>query len=145
MICLKMKFNRKKGFVFSLDALLAVIIVTIVFLFTINYFSQTHEKIYYIYSAKEANDALAVLDYKGILDAADEGEIMQEIAELLPSSEAKLNITISDIKLENKITTTFGDIEKNFVISGKRFFILTNETVNGVNGFGVVKYLVWKK
>ena len=90
---MKVIFKKKKrGFVLTLDALIAAVIVVMALSFAASYFFETQEKIYYIYSAKATNDALAVLDYNETLQTLNEQQIMQEMNRLLPSSQAKFDI-----------------------------------------------------
>ena len=137
--------KKKRGFVLTLDALIATIIVIMALSFSTAYFFETQEKIYYIYSAKATNDALAVLDYSETLQTLNQAQIMQEMGKLLPSSQAKFNIITVNTDLENRTNTIFEPYsEKNFVVSSKRFFVLKNSN-DSVNGFGVVRCLTWKK
>ena len=143
---MKGKMKNKNGFILSLDAFLAVIIMGIVFSFVVSSFFQTPERIQDIYSIKEANDAIAVLDYGGVLDSFDEEDIANSFSNLLGSSEAKFNITSADVELTSQedLLINWNKTEKDFVISGKRFFVIKNSTET-VDKFAVVRYFIWKK
>mgnify|MGYP001568372901 CR=1 FL=1 len=78
-----------------------------------------------------------------VIYTKNETKILGEFSKLLPSSDTKINMTTTNTELGNKQNLAFGGTEKNFVISGKRFFVLKNGT--SVNGFGVARYKVWKK
>ncbi len=135
----------KKGFVLSLDALFAVLIVVTALIFATSYVPQQKEKIFYLYNEKAANDAFAVLDYNNILQTKNPAIITQEMNKLLSSSEFKLNMTTCDVDLSGKSSMTFGSTPQNssFVMSGKRFFTIKNNGI--VTGFGAVSYNVWQK
>jgi hypothetical protein len=141
--------KRKKGFILSFDVLMAIIFAMTAISFSIIYFYQAEEKIHYIYSLKTADDAFAVLDYNGDLASLNENQIMSQFGILMPGHRAKVEITTIDIDLTpgTEVDYTFGEdppAGQEFIVSGKRFFILKNSGV-GITDFGVAKYLVWKE
>jgi len=138
--------KNKRGFVLSLDAFLSIIVLVLVISFITSSFFQTPERTQYIYSVKEANDVIAVLDYEDVLDTLDESKISQGFSNLLESSEGKFNITYDDVDLtgEDNLFVNENKTEKGFVISGKRFFVIKDST-GTVEQFAVVSYSIWKK
>lgn len=134
---------QRKGFVLSMDALFATIIVIAAVVFATSFFSQQHEKVYYLYNVKEVNDAVYALDNVNMLETLDQSAINQEMSKLLQSYEFNFNMTSCDTDLTNKSSTVFGSTPKGFTTTGKHFFILKDNTT--ITGFGVIKYQAWKK
>jgi len=134
---------QRKGFVLSMDALFATIIVIAAVVFATSFFSQQHEKVYYLYNIKEVNDAVYALDNVNLLETLDQSAISQNMSKLLESYEFKFNITKCNTDLTNKSSSVFGLTPKGFTTTGKHFFIIKNNTT--ITGFGEIKYQAWKK
>jgi hypothetical protein len=132
-----------KGFVLSLDALIGALLAFSMFSYLLFYPLANEAIMEKLYLTKQGSDAMIVIDYNEKIDTLNESEITQELENLLNSSEMKLNITYSDSELESKTNLVFGNQPRGFAGSGKRFFVVSNET--DITFFGVVSYNIWKK
>jgi hypothetical protein len=84
----------KKGYIFTLDAAFAVIIVTVLLFMVYNYSITSYSSaVDPLPIRRLASDIVAVLDYNGVLDTLDEGTIESELNQLLPPN-MNMSITI---------------------------------------------------
>jgi len=161
-----------KGFVFSLDALIAIIVVIILLTTAYYYIAKSEEnKLSNLQMAKIGSDILAVLDYKDMLKPSDLyqlQEIEDKVAELLPANyEIRIEIDhgcVCDDNMSNcndfesttqcKDNFLIGTLDlpnDRFIATGYRFFVrqssVTFETVtyDDVFHYGRAKYWIWSK
>lgn len=133
-----------RGFFLSLDALIAVVVLLTVIS---PLFANIHdrENLQNLYTSKRGSDIAALIDNSKKIDTLDRTEIMNEVAGLLSSENIEINITTyrTDLTGKSNIDFNIGGKPKNFVSSGKRFFVVSNTT--GVTNFGVIRYKLWQK
>lgn len=133
-----------KGFIFSLDALISIILVfTIVSALLITL--QQKETLPNIYLSKKGSDIITLIDNNNKIDGLDRTAIMNEVSNLLNNENIEVNITSYNTDLSGKSTIDFniGGKPDNFVSSGKRFFVVSDSA--DVNKFGVITYKIWQK
>jgi hypothetical protein len=96
---IKLKFRdltigRKKGFVFTLDSLFAVIVATTILSATFFMMSNAQKDYFREMQMNQiANDALIVLDELGVLESHNKSEIKNKLVEVMPTNYgAKLKV-----------------------------------------------------
>ena len=135
--------KQRKGFVLSLDALVASLILSIA-IFSLFYHSQGDSSyINKVYLLKDGEDSIALIEKSGKIDNLDSQEIISELASISPTSDFWINTTSINKDLSGKSSSAFGGNPKNLAVSGKRFFVISNST--DISKFGVIRYTVWKK
>lgn len=155
----KQKLNLRygnKGFIFSLDALLAVLL-TIVILTIANYMilKGGEERLSEFQLIKSQGDLISVLDLSGDLDSLDPRIINNSIREQLPERYGfRVNITFQrldrftgEFQMGPVMSFETGDTieEGKFISTGKRFFLSRIGIGNNLNAFGVARYWIWLK
>lgn len=135
-------FTGRKGFVFSLDMAIAVLI-TILMMTAAGRNMANAEKnsISNSQMAAVGSDIVAMLDYKGILQTMDEKAIESGMNDIMPQNyDMLLKITADD-----GTTVYAGDSVPaiQFVGSGKRFFTIKDET--SIERYAYVSYWIWAK
>ncbi len=134
----------KKGFVLSLDAAVAVVLVTIILMGSAFFFLKTNETfIVNMQMLRVGSDITAVLQADGTLDTLDPLQIKSGIEEILPISynmRMLINSTASSSIII--VETESAQTNKKFIVAGKRFFY----AVQGGNAYpSAVTYEVWPK
>lgn len=126
-----------KGVIFTLDALVALIVFLIAFVVSTYYVSQASEnKLAQIQMATYASDLLAVMDNNGTLQTLNSTLIENQKNELLPAAyDMRIILETSDSR-----SVDVGDIAPDgiFVITGKRYLV---ENQNYVEA----SYLIWER
>jgi len=142
----------KKGFFFSLDTALAVIVATVLIIGTFFNLSKGQEDVFgRLYISKIANDVLITLNKNKTLDTLDSALIKNRLNDILPDNLAfKLNITVyeCDSSTCQKFNVVSGknvlinpDSQEIDSITAKRSF-LTFEN-NQIKYFSVAELRVW--
>lgn len=110
----------KKGFVFSIDSALAVVIAAIIISgIYFNLFKGQQDLSGNLYSSKLTNDALITLNKNKILDTLNESTIKNRLNDILPDNLAfKLNVTVYEC--DDQACRNF------VVVSGKNLYILSH-------------------
>ncbi len=135
---LNLQYGKKKGFIFTYDALIAVFVLVIILLAATFYASSaTEDKLSNVHTANIGSDTINILIAQKTLETLDENAIQNELYTLLPNN--------YDITLQ--ITTNTGliiDIKNNipngiFIASGKKYFA-TKENI-----IAKVEYKTWQK
>ena len=134
----------KRGFIFILDSLIAVIILFIV-IGASSYISKSSSELSKLQISRTGSDITALLENKGVFDSLDYSEINESLAGILPLTYSlRMNVTCSDDELSEYSSIIVGDDvpEKKFIASGRRFFVATK---NGSADFCMVQYYTWQK
>lgn len=140
---LKLRYGNK-GFVLTLDAVIAVMIIFGVIDGLISSINNK-ETSYNLYISKKGSDMAALLDNSNKLDTLNITQISNDVANFSILENFEMNITTYNTDLSGKSTISFnlGGTPKNFVSYGKRFFVIRNNTQ--ITKFGVLRYRVWQK
>ncbi len=136
-----------KGFVFSLDAILAVLVL-IIFLSTFSFLSAQAEQDNYsnILLNKQANDLLTVLDKTGELSTLNASYINNSINSTLPSNiywniELEYyNYTEGFEKLGNFSIGYIYSNQNTVAFAQREFLVFTN---NSIQYFGIARLNLW--
>ncbi len=147
----KIHRTGKKGFIFSLDALFAVVLLLLLFASLFLHYSKADNQIVKTYLTRQGSDVVRALENNGVitgidLDGLDEiPEDVEEVLDTLTSDNMRFNLTYSDVNLEQKVSLAFGGnaSSNDFVGTGKRFFVAESE--EEIVAFGVITYWTWKK
>ena len=123
-----------KGFVFSLDIVMAFIVV-ILFVVASIYFSSkgNYDNITDLQLTKIADDITTVLDYNKRFDSLDRNIIRSNIDGVLPDN---YNMTFR-IECNNKIIQSVDKIPETFVAGGERVIVTNNMD------FCMMRYWLW--
>lgn len=117
------QYGNKKGYILTLDAALALVIATIIFLVS-GYFAVLvgGERISPLHISNTGNDVLAVLHHKGTLATLDEAAIQSNMTALLP---VQFDMMINLNSSSDSYTAATSSVIPNatFIASGERFFI----------------------
>ena len=129
-----------KGFVFSLDAFVAVLVFAVVLLISGYYVTVLNQdRVPDLQMIKTGQDILAVLDYKGTLDTLDINQIENEVNNILPVNyHMRILITGNFPASPLIMETTNENPTDSFVGTGKRVFY------NGQSS-AVAQFWVWLK
>lgn len=111
----------KKGFFFSIDTALAIVITTIIIFGIFFNLSKSQQDLSGgLYLSKLANDALITLDRNKTLDTLNETIIKNGLNDILPNNLAfKLNITVYECT--NPVSTGCGEFS---LTTGKNIYII---------------------
>jgi len=141
-----------KGFVFSLDAFLALIIAFLfIGLIVYNPFEENKNVIARIEGQRQANDLLDLMDRKEILGDLDLDRIEQEMDSAL-SEQYDWTITITEYTEESTLfsktgTSSIGntaeDLSEKDVIKGNRIFLSFDG--KEIDKYYVAEYWLWLK
>jgi len=112
-----------KGFIFTLDAAIAVFLVIIISLAANYYAAKGTEPLSRLQMVRTGYDLIAVLDNSGVLVSLDSALIENSLIEILPVNyEMRLEIT-GTYPDQIVIETSSIPEGKKFVATGKRFFV----------------------
>ena len=130
--------QNNKGFIFTLDMILAIFIILLVL--SVSHFftaQSTEDKLALIQSASAVSDTIAYLDFNGTLKTRDKTLLSTTMNGILPSTfDTRIQITSST----NEMILDIGnEIPKGvFITAGKRYFQTDN-------GYAVARYWLWQK
>jgi len=144
MLCFKSHYGNR-GFVLSLDAVIAVILV-FVLMTTLAISLQNKENLQNIYLSKRGSDIAALIDSNSRIDSLNITLIKNEVVNLTDFEDIEMNITTYNPDLSGKSSISFSTASpknSSFVSTGKRFFVIMNNT--RAAKFGVINYRIWKK
>lgn len=140
-----------KGFVFSMDAILAIIIL-ILFLLTFAFFSarSLDDPYTLLVLEKQAEDALLVLDKTGVMETLDPIKIEESLNEtLIPSRSWNMRMDIYNhsSEMEHLGIFSFGDdyTDVDTVVPAERIFVVyyVNGTEKSVRYYGIARLRIW--
>lgn len=121
---LNLLFGKKKGFIYTYDALIAGIILTII-LFTSTYYISiaTADKLSKVQTTNVASDTIRILIQSDALKNLDETEIQKLLESIIPDN-YKMNI---EITRKSGTILFFGQsIPDNVFISSGKVYSVTN-------------------
>ncbi len=140
--------KNNKGFILSLDISMAVFIAFILIAVSVYYVGlASEEPLSNLPLVKAGSDIMTMLDYDGTLNRLDKIEIQNEMKALLPPGyemRIMINGTFPDqgFVAESTPNSTAYPLNKKFVVSGMRSFVIQNETKAYL---ATANYLVWLK
>lgn len=136
-----------KGFVFTLDALVAVVVAFILLAVANYYITKSSEDTFAdLQMIRTGSDIITILDHIKSLDTLNPAIIEQDLAELLPEKYGiRLELSWEDAETSSPGSTTVGDPlpTKKFIATGKRFFLVTVD--EAITDYGMVRYWIWLK
>lgn len=125
---------KKKAFVFTLDAAMAVIVVVTLLLVAHYYVNRTNtESLSKIGMVRTGSDILTVLDNDGTLSTLDENSIATEMNNLLP---VNYNMRIMLYCTNQTLGISTSLPSRKFVASGKRIIVADDD-------FCTARYWIW--
>ena len=135
---------RKKGFVLTLDAVFALVVVMIILLTASYYMTKAREPaLSKIQVVKRGSDILWQLNYQKVLDTADSAQINNNLTSLLPVN-YDMRIYLNFTGSRPNVTVGPAQIRSTVQIgSGKMIFVLSDD--KKVQGFYIARYLIWPK
>lgn len=136
--------GSKKGFILSLDAAIAVVIVFIFLTVSAYYVGKANEDpLTRLQMIRAGSDIITILDQQGVFETLTQTEIADEISSTLPPI-YEMRLQVNGTFPQNILTveTTNETIGQQFVVSGERNMVLYNETGNY---YATVKYWLWQK
>lgn len=142
LICGK---KDKKGFVFILDSLIAMIVLFLIIGVSSYHVSKSESEISKIQISRTGSDIITLLENKGAFNSFDISIIQGNLSEILPQSyKINLNLTCEDETLTTSSGIIIGDEipEKEFIASGRRFFVITH---NNSADFCMAQYQIWQE
>ena len=145
MSCMKMKkrlwslSSGNKGFVFSFDIMMAVLIVMLILAAATFYATKaTEDSLSNLQMTRTGSDILAVMDYDGVLKTLSTSSIEESLNELLPTN-YNMRIEIKGKTFGPVIVETTSETPQDrFVGSGKRMFNVNAD-------FYIARYWIWLK
>ncbi len=139
---------KRKGVIFTMDAIMAIIIVFMVIV-AVRSQMQGVDMAYWdnLYAQKLADDVIASLDYKGVLDTLDEASIQGNLSGILPPNyDMWLQIksyTYGDgFNLNETIDIGSDPEEEDSVISGRSVFVSGDDEIERYN---LLKFKIWSR
>lgn len=136
--------RNKKGLVFTIDSLLAAIIFFMIISASSFYILKSESEMSKVHISRVGSDVITLLENKGIFNGLDELAIENNLSDILPLNyKLNLNLTCEDKDLISSTTIVVGDEipEKEFISSGRRFFVITD--TSSIN-FCMVQYRIWQ-
>lgn len=136
--------GNKKGFILSLDAAIAVIIVFMFIAVSTYYVGKANDDpLTRLHMIRAGSDVISILDQQGVFETLTQTEIADEIEVTLPSAyEMRLRVNGTFPQEILTVETTNETSENQFVVSGEKNLVVYNETGNY---FATVKYWMWLK
>lgn len=137
-------YGNKKGFVFTLDSLIAVVISFIVLGAASGYVAKSTTSLADMQISRTGSDIVTLLENTNSFDSLNFAAIESSLNQVLPEKYGlRINLQCSDSDLNEVADFIIGeDIpENNFVSSGKRFFVIENSEID----YCMINYWVWKK
>ena len=125
-----------KGFIFSLDIFMAIIVITLSITASLLFiFRANDNNISLLQETKIADDITSVLDYNKKFDSLNKNTIISNINSVIPQN---YNMSFR-IECQNKIIQNIGQIPSTFVASSERVIVTDNLD------FCIMRYWLWAK
>ena len=131
--------KSSKGAILTLDALVALVLVTILLIISTNYIINSKQDILPdLQLVRTGQDIVRLLDYTKTFDQMDSGEIFEAIDSLVPPTyEIMVNVTLESQSVQTGIVDYMPD--DRFIGTGKRV-IVTDDLK-----FGIVRFWIWSR
>lgn len=131
----------KKGFIFTLDVILGMIVVFVMVTITLFFISRGSEVSLGEYQLQTiGGDVVRVMDERGTFDSLSHNPIQDELALLLPANYDIL------LRIQGSFSEGNGTIEVGNDIPDKRFLIVGQRAALTSNGtYLLITYFVWEK
>lgn len=136
-----LRFTRK-GFILSVDMIMAVTVVTALLAISFYYYHRSSEDMLArLQIARTGNDIISVLDYDNDLATLNQNTITNAMNQLLPIS---YNMRI-EISPRTGDGFTVGDPLPggSFIASGKRIFVV--KSGGQITDYAIAKFWIWSK
>ncbi|MCK4521820.1 MAG: hypothetical protein KAU20_04555 [Nanoarchaeota archaeon] len=132
--------SSKKAIVFSLDVIISLFVVFIIFSAAVFYINKAEEEQSSIHILRTASDIITLMDNKGAFNSINKQSIETELYSVLPVN-YNMKIRLEGNFPQNKgvLETTKALPEDRFILTGKKI------TVTPENYFIIIKYWVWLK
>ena len=139
-----LRSGNRKGFILSLDAAIAVMIVFIFIAVSTFYIAKANEEtLSRVQVVRAGSDIMNVLDRENVFETKDPVAISREIGSILPSMyEMRLRINGTFPEKTITVETTNQTPQGQFVVSGERVIVLSN---NSASNYAVANYWMWLK
>ena len=112
-----------KGYIFSIDIIVALFIVTIIFGVSLLFISRSNDDTTLLaQQSRFADDVVAVLSYEHKFDSLNKNTITNNINSVLPPN-YKMSFRL---ECKNKIIENFGSLPDNFISSGEKVIVTSN-------------------
>lgn len=126
-----------KALIFTIDAVAASIIVITILLVCYLYLFRTSSEIPSLSLLRTGDDIITILEYDGTIKTLNENTISLELNKILPVQyDMRIKIFPENITIGNQIP------DDRFVASGRRFFVITNETLASNH---YTQFWIWSK
>lgn len=139
---LKPLCRARKGFVFSLDTAVAVLLTVLMMSAAHRYMADSEKNsISNAQMAAVGSDIAALLDYKGILQTLDEEKIESGMNDLMPQNYDMMLKIVTD---DNTVLYAGDSVPgAQFVATGKRFFVIKDGDL--IDNYAYVSYSIWAR
>lgn len=133
--------GNKKGVVLSLDAAIAVVIVSIIVIIATTYITKSNnDYTSRMQLVKIGSDIITVLDYDGALNALNSDVISSKMNNILPIG---YNMKIRIETNSSIVVETTGVIpEDRYVFAGRKLLVITNSTDAS---YATARFWVWNR
>jgi len=140
LLCGESKLG-KKGFVFTLDVMVGMIVVFMVILISLFFVSRGSEAgLSEQYLLRVGSDILTVMDEQEVFDSLDHLTIEDEMNELLPGNYGMLIRLQGDFDAGNGTIEVGGEMpEQRLIVSGQRVALINDDT------YLKITYFVWAR
>lgn len=136
--------KNNKGFILSLDISIAAFVAFTLIIVSVYYVGLANEEpLSRLQLVRTGSDVMTMLDYEGTLDRLDKIEIQDGMKTLLPPG-YEMRMVVNGTFPEQSFVaeSTVNPPSKKFIISGRRAFIVYNETKDY---FATAYYSIWLK
>lgn len=134
---------NKKGFVLTIDATIALILVIIILVLASYYINKANEpSLSKLQLKKRGSDILTQLNYQKVLDTADKNKINDNLTNTLPVNlDMRLQLNFTGQRPNVTVGVDLRSIGN--IGSGRQIFVLTDD--KKVRDYYIARYWIWLK
>ncbi len=134
---------NKKGFVLTIDATIALILVIIILVLAGYYINKANEpSLSKLQLKKRGSDILTQLNYQKVLDTADKNKINDNLTNTLPVNlDMRLQLNFTGQRQNVTVGVDLRSIGN--IGSGRQIFVLADD--KKVRDYYIARYWVWPK
>ncbi|MDI6738225.1 MAG: hypothetical protein QME12_06980 [Nanoarchaeota archaeon] len=134
--------GNRKGFILSLDAVVAILIAFIFIAVSTYYIAKANEDQFSrMQMMRQGSDIMAVLDRESVFETKEPVSIGDEISSILPSAyEMRLKIDGTFPEETIIVETTNQTPENQFIVGGERLLVISN--LSG-STYATARYWMW--